>query len=83
VTKISDEATIRSEVAAAAKKAASQSVEGTLPLQELKGIEGRGYYFSATDRAPGPGEYVFACVHWSLVLRQTGAAAHATGIRGV
>jgi hypothetical protein len=57
VTRISDDATIRSEVAAAAKTAASQSVEATLPLQELKGIEGRGFYFSATDRAPGPGEY--------------------------
>ena len=59
VTKISDEATIRSEVATAAKKAASQSVEGALPLQELKGTEGRGFYFSATDRAPGPGEYKY------------------------
>jgi hypothetical protein len=59
VTKISDEATIRSEVATAAKKAASQFVEGALPLQELKGTEGRGFYFSATDRAPGPGEYKY------------------------
>jgi hypothetical protein len=59
VTNISDEATIRSEVAEAAKKAASQSVEGALPLQELKGTEGRGFYFSATDRAPAPGEYKY------------------------
>jgi hypothetical protein len=58
-TKISDEATLRSEVAVAAKKAASQSVEGTLSLQDLKGIEGRGFYFSATDRAPSPGEYKY------------------------
>lgn len=59
VTKISDEATIRSEVAEAAKKAASQSVEGALPLQEVRGTEGRGFYFSATDRAPAPGEYKY------------------------
>ena len=59
VTRISDEATIRSEVATAAKKAASQSVEGALALQELKGAEGRGFYFSATDRAPAPGEYKY------------------------
>jgi hypothetical protein len=59
VTNISDEATIRSEVAEAAKKAASQSVERALPLQELKGTEARGFYFSATDRAPAPGEYKY------------------------
>jgi hypothetical protein len=59
VTNVSDEATIRSEVDTAAKKAASQSVEGTLPVQELKGTEGRGFYFSATDRAPAPGEYKY------------------------
>jgi hypothetical protein len=58
-TKLSDEATIRSEVAEAAKKAASQSVEDALPLQELKGTEGRGFYFSGTDRAPAPGEYKY------------------------
>ncbi len=56
---ISDEATIRSEVAEAAKKAASQSVEGALPLQEFKGTAGRGFYFSTTDRAPAPGEYKY------------------------
>ena len=59
VTKLPDEAGIRSEVATVAKKIAPQSVEGTLSLQELKGIEGRGFYFSATDRAPGPGEYKY------------------------
>jgi hypothetical protein len=58
-TKIADEAMLRSQVAAAAKKIAPQSVEGTLPLQELKGVEGQGFYFSATDRAPGPGEYKY------------------------
>ncbi len=47
---------IHSEVAGAAKSAESQSVEGVLPLQEIKGSDGRGFYFAATDRAPRPGE---------------------------
>ncbi|MGD0503589.1 MAG: hypothetical protein ABSD02_12670 [Steroidobacteraceae bacterium] len=52
-----DEATIRSEIAAAARGVASQSVEGVLPLVEIKGVNGGGFYFAATDRAPNPGEY--------------------------
>jgi len=51
-----DESAIRSEVAAAAKSAQSQSVEGVLSIQEIKGVDGRGFYFTATDRAPKPGE---------------------------
>jgi hypothetical protein len=31
-------------------------VESALPLQEIKGVDGRGCYFTATDRAPRPGE---------------------------
>ena len=57
--RVPDEATIRSEVAAAAKSAASQSVEGVLPVQEIKGVDGGGFYFAATDRAPNPGEYKY------------------------
>jgi hypothetical protein len=53
---ILDNNTIRSEVAGAAKSAESQSVEGVLALQEIKGVDGRGFYFAATDRAPKPGE---------------------------
>ena len=34
-------------------------MEGALPIQEFKGTEGRGFYFSATDRAPVPGEYKY------------------------
>lgn len=56
VGKMPDENTIRSEVAEAAKTVASQSVEGALPIQEIKGLDGRGFYFAATDRAPKPGE---------------------------
>jgi hypothetical protein len=58
-SKIPDEATLRSEVAAAAKAAASQSVEGVLPVQEIQGAHGGGFYFAATDRAPNPGEYKY------------------------
>jgi hypothetical protein len=57
--KVPDEATIRSEVAGAAKGAASQSVEGVLPLQDIKGVDGQGFYFAATDKAPNPGEYKY------------------------
>jgi hypothetical protein len=54
--KMLDQDTIRSAVAAAAKSAEPESVEGVLPLQEIKGVDGRGFYFTATDRAPKPGE---------------------------
>ena len=43
----------------AAKFIKSQAVEETLKIVELKGSSGRGYYFSATDKAPKPGEYKF------------------------
>jgi hypothetical protein len=56
---LTDELTLRSEVAAAAKNAEPESVEGSLPLKELTGTEGRGFYFFATDRAPKPGEYKY------------------------
>jgi hypothetical protein len=36
--------------------AAAESVEQTLALHEIVGDTGSGYYFSATDRAPKPGE---------------------------
>jgi hypothetical protein len=58
-SKIPDEATMRSEVVAAANGAAPQSVEGALPIQEIKGVDGAGFYFAATDRAPNPGEYKY------------------------
>jgi hypothetical protein len=56
-SELPDETAIRSQVAGAAKSAAPQSVEGVLPLHDIKGVDGRGYYFSATDRAPNPSEY--------------------------
>jgi hypothetical protein len=56
---LTDEATLRAETAAAAREAESQSVEGSLPLKEFSGVGGGGYYFSATDRAPKPGEFKY------------------------
>ncbi len=37
----------------------SQAVESKIELQELKGKAISGYYFSATDRAPKPGEFKY------------------------
>jgi hypothetical protein len=56
---VPDDAKIKSTAAIAAKSAESQSVEGSLPLQNLVGASGRGYYFRATDRAPKPGEWKY------------------------
>lgn len=36
-----------------------QAVEKTITLKEIIGTAGGGYYFSATDRAPGAGEYKY------------------------
>ncbi len=58
-TKIPDDDTLRSQVAAAAAKLAPQSVEGTLRLQEFAGSSGRAVYFAATDSAPKPGEFKY------------------------
>ena len=52
-----DEAMLRAEVGQAAESAAPQSVERTLKVEPLPGTTGTGFYFTATDRAPAPGEY--------------------------
>jgi hypothetical protein len=52
-------AEVKQEVGAAAKEAAPQSVEGTLPLQALSGASNHGYFFKATDRAPKAGEFKY------------------------
>lgn len=49
---------LRAMVAAAAEKAKPQAVESELPVRELSGQGLFGAYFSATDRAPKPGEYL-------------------------
>lgn len=48
---------IRAIVQRAAEKAGAQAVEKKINLIELKGNSGTGYFFSATDSAPKPGEY--------------------------
>ena len=42
-----------------ADSARAQSVEPSLPLQELRSANVLGSYFSATDKAPKPGEYKY------------------------
>jgi hypothetical protein len=50
---------LRAAVEQAAHAAKSQAVESELPIIEFQGRSGPGFYFSATDRAPKPGEYKF------------------------
>jgi hypothetical protein len=50
---------IRNQVQGAADRAKSRAVETTINLRELVGASGGGYYFSATDRAPNPGEFKY------------------------
>lgn len=40
-----------------ADKAAEQAIEKNIPIRNLVGAAGRGFYFQATDKAPAPGEY--------------------------
>jgi len=49
---------LRAMVAAAAEKAKPQAVETDIPVRELTGQGLYGAYYSATDRAPKPGEYL-------------------------
>ena len=50
---------IRSAVKHAAQSASAQAVEKELKIVEFQGRSGSGFYFSATDKAPRPGEYKF------------------------
>lgn len=52
-------ASVRRMVERAAADASKQAVERNLPVVELKGGAGAGFYFFATDRAPAPGEYKY------------------------
>ncbi|XHS78725.1 hypothetical protein ACFJGW_01795 [Burkholderiaceae bacterium UC74_6] len=54
-----DDARVHSLVEQSAKEASAQAVEPVLDLVPLRSAAGAGYYFSATDRAPKPGEYKF------------------------
>lgn len=54
-----DAASLHKQVADAAETLKPQSVEKTIETKSLKGAGAVGYYFSATDRAPKPGEYKY------------------------
>jgi hypothetical protein len=44
------------------KKMLATAVEKEIPIQEFKAVDGPGYYFLVTDKAPKPGEYPYAVV---------------------
>lgn len=50
---------IRHFVESAANEAKAQSVERSLPIQSFGSAQVQGNYFSATDRAPKPGEFKY------------------------
>ncbi len=50
---------MQAQVAATAKEAEASAVEKNIRVKELKSKSARGYYFTATDRAPKPGEYKY------------------------
>ena len=50
---------VRRYVAASAEQAKAQSVESSIPLRSFPAGAAFGSYFSATDRAPKPGEYKY------------------------
>lgn len=54
-----DPAGLRDRVAEAAKAASAESVESTVVVKPLPGPANPGYYFTATDRAPKPGEFKY------------------------
>jgi hypothetical protein len=50
---------IRKLVTRAADEARPQAVEKVIQPKEIVGTAGAGYYFTATDRAPKPGEFKY------------------------
>lgn len=52
-------AKVRALVEEAAVKLSPQAVECAIPINEIQGTAGRGYYFSVTDKDPGPNEYKY------------------------
>ena len=60
---------IQSLVEGAAARVEPESVERSLPLRPLKGVEAAGYYFSATDPAPGPNGYKYM-TQGALMLKE-------------
>jgi hypothetical protein len=56
---VASAAQIRESVQRAADQLKRQVAESFLPLEELTGAKGPGYYFSATDKAPKPDEFQY------------------------
>jgi hypothetical protein len=50
---------MRDSVQKSADKVKSSAAEPYLPVEHLTGAPGPGYYFSATDREPKPGEFKY------------------------
>jgi hypothetical protein len=50
---------LRDAIRDAAERVKPQAIESYLAVRQLNGANGVGYYFSATDRDPGPGEFKF------------------------
>jgi len=48
---------VRTFVEKDGQKLLPNAVEPNIVLQEIKGVNNAGYYFSITDKAPNPGEY--------------------------
>lgn len=69
------------------------AVETTVKLQDLKGASASGYYFLVTDKAPGPGEYLYAVngefgvgdllVHVTILLRDKNDANLAVALKAL
>jgi hypothetical protein len=51
---------IKSLIEGDAAKMLSGAVEDSFQIKEFDGKDGKGYYFTATDKAPKPGEYTYA-----------------------
>ena len=52
-------AQLRDAIRDAAERVKPQAVEPYLEVRQLNGANGVGYYFAATDRDPGPGEFKY------------------------
>lgn len=54
-----DSEAIKRYVSKAAEDAKAQAAETSIPIQEIQGTTGSGYYFAITDRAPKPDEFKY------------------------
>jgi hypothetical protein len=81
---VRDAPTLRAAVSEAAARVQPDAVEAQLEIRRLQGASGIGFYYSATDRAPEPGEFRFmsqgalqagALTLWFTVLTNDGQDA--------